>query len=91
MIKSFGDMITQQIYKRKRVKGLSDDLQRDIQRKLEILEHVGSIDDLYIFPHSQIKKLGENSWSMKVNSKGAIKFEIEKNKFTNVQIRSFRE
>lgn len=89
MIKSFGDIITKQIYCRKKIKGLSEDIQRLIHRRLEIMENAATLDDLVLFPHNNLKQLGNNLWRINVNSEGSINFEMEKNKFTNVRLKRY--
>lgn len=89
MIKSFGNIITRQIYHRKKIKGLSDDVQRCLHRKLEILEQAEKLNDLALFPGSNLKQLGNNLWGIDVNDEGSINFEMDKNKFTNVRLKRY--
>ena len=77
MIRSFRDRQTENIFRRRRVKGLSQDIQRATLRKLVILDAAESMDDLRVPPGNRLEKLKGNrkgQYSIRVNNQWRICF-----------------
>jgi proteic killer suppression protein len=77
MIRSFRDQRTEDIFRRNRVKGFSQDIQRAILRKLLILDAAESLEDLRVPPGNRLKKLRGNRkgpYSIRVNDQWRICF-----------------
>jgi len=77
MIQSFRDKVTQDVFSRLYVKGLSTELQRIVYRKLLLLDAVDSLDDLRIPPGNRLEKLSgdrRGQYSIRVNDQYRICF-----------------
>ena len=57
MIRSFHDEQTEDIFRRERVKGFTQDVRRAALRKLVILDAAESLDDLRVPPGNRLEKL----------------------------------
>jgi toxin HigB-1 len=78
MIRSFHDRRTESIYRRERVKGLSQDVQRAALRKLLILDAAESLQDLKVPPGNRLERLLGNrkgQHSIRVNDQWRVCFE----------------
>lgn len=77
MIRSFGDQRTERIFRRERVKGLSQDIQRVALRKLVIIDAAESLNDLRIPPGNRLEKLKgdrKGQYSIRINDQYRICF-----------------
>ena len=77
MIHNFRDKVTQDVFNRFYVKGLSPELQRTVYRKLLLLDAAESLDDLRIPPGNRLEKLFGNrqgQYSIRVNDQYRICF-----------------
>ena len=77
MIRTFRDQQTQNILRRDRVKGFSQDVQRAALRKLLILDAAESLDDLRVPPGNRLEKLKgdrKGEYSIRVNDQWRICF-----------------
>ena len=78
MIRGFRDKRTESVFRRERVKGLSDKLQRAALRKLLILDASETLDDLRVPPGNRLEKLKgdrQGQYSIRVNDQWRICFE----------------
>lgn len=77
MIRSFCDQQSEYLFRRHRVKGLSQDVQRTALRKLTILDAAESLDDLRVPPGNRLEKLKgdrRGQCSIRVNDQWRICF-----------------
>lgn len=77
MIRSFADKRTARLFEGEPIKGVSRDLRRLVQRKLEQLHAVAEIDALRASPGNRLEKLrGDRAgqWSIRVNDQWRICF-----------------
>lgn len=77
MIESFKDKITRAIFEGKRVKKLPEDLQRKVQRKLNLIDSAVFIDDLRVPPGNRLEALSgkrDGQHSIRVNDQWRICF-----------------
>lgn len=77
MIRSFRDQQTENIFRRDRVKGLSQNVQRAALRKLVIIDASESLDDLRVPPGNRLEKLKgdrKGEYSIRVNDQWRICF-----------------
>ena len=77
MIRSFRDQQTENLFRRDRVKGFSQDVQRAALRKLVILDAAESLDDLRVPPGNRLEKLKgdrKGQYSIRVNDQWRICF-----------------
>jgi proteic killer suppression protein len=77
MIRSFRDRRTEDLFHRRRVKGLSQQLQRAALRKLLILHAASSLNVLQAVPGNRLEKLKGNrkgQYSIRVNDQWRICF-----------------
>ncbi len=77
MIRSFRDKQTENIFRRKRVKGFPQDVQRASLRKLLILDAAESLDDLRVPPGNRLEQLKGNrkgQCSLRVNEQWRVCF-----------------
>jgi len=77
MIRSFRDKQTERIFRRERVKGFSQDVQRASLRKLLILDAAESLDDLRVPPGNRLEQLKGNrkgQFSIRVNDQWRVCF-----------------
>lgn len=78
MIVSFGDKITQKIWKGEKVKAFSIELQEITRRKLRMLNNSSDIKDLMIPPSNRLEKLKgglKDFYSIRVNEQWRIIFQ----------------
>ncbi len=77
MIRSFRDQQTENIFRRNRVKGFSQDVQRGALRKLVILDAAETLDDLRVPPGNRLEKLKgdrKGEYSIRVNDQWRVCF-----------------
>jgi len=77
MIRSFRDQQTENIFRRERVKGFSNPIQRAALRKLLILDAAETQKDLRVPPGNRLEKLKGNrqgQYSIRVNDQWRICF-----------------
>lgn len=77
MIQSFADRRTEQIFRRHRIKGVSDDIQRMALRKILQIDAAEKIENLTIPPGNQLEKLKgdrKGQYSIRVNRQFRICF-----------------
>ena len=77
MIQSFRDKVTQDVFNRLYVKGLSPELQRTVYRKLLLLDAAEKLDDLRVPPGNRLEKLSgdrRGQYSIRVNDQFRICF-----------------
>ena len=77
MIRSFRDQQTENIFRRNRVKGFSQDVQRGALRKLVILDAAETLDDLRVPPGNRLEKLKgdrKGQYSIRVNDQWRVCF-----------------
>lgn len=77
MIRSFRGQQSENLFRRQRVKGLSQDVQRTALRKLAILDAAESLDDLRVPPGNRLEKLKggrRGQCSIRVNNQWRICF-----------------
>ncbi|NIL98280.1 MAG: type II toxin-antitoxin system RelE/ParE family toxin [Planctomycetales bacterium] len=77
MIRSFRDQQTENIFRRSRVKGFSQKIQRAALRKLVILDAAESVDDLRVPPGNRLEKLKgdrRGQYSIRINNQCRICF-----------------
>jgi len=78
MIKSFRDQQTENIFRRQRTKGFSQEVQRAALRKLLILDAAENLGDLRVPPGNRLEKLKgsrKGQYSIRVNDQWRICFE----------------
>jgi proteic killer suppression protein len=77
MIRSFRDKQTENIFRRERVKGFSQDVRRASLRKLLILDAAESLDDLRVPPGNRLEQLKgkrKGQYSIRVNDQWRVCF-----------------
>ncbi len=92
MIISFKDSDTESIFRRKRIKGFSQDLQRGAQRKLAILHNAIDLNDLRIPPGNRLEKLSGNrngQYSIRINEQWRICFEWKAGNALEVELTDY--
>ncbi len=92
MIRSFRDQQTERIFRRDRVKGFSQDVQRAALRKLVILDAAESLDDLRVPPGNRLEKLKggrKGDYSIRVNDQWRICFVWSDGDANNVEITDY--
>ena len=89
MIKNFRDKDTESIFNRERVKRFSIQIQKLVQRKLDLLDGADAIEDLRIPPGNRLDKLSGNrrgQYSIRVNDQWRICFCWKSGQATDVEI-----
>lgn len=89
MIPSFRDKRTESVFRRERVKGLSDQVRRSALRKLLIIDASETLDDLRVPPGNRLERLKGNlkgQYSIRVNDQWRICFEWSRGDAFNVEI-----
>ena len=94
MIISFGDKETEKIFHEEFSKKLPIDIQRSASRKLQILNAVNSLQELYSPPSNHLEPLtGQRvgEWSVRINKQWRITFTpIDSGKnYANVKIEDY--
>lgn len=77
MIRGFRDQQTESVFRRRRVKGFPQDVQRAALRKLLILDAAESLNDLRVPPGKDLEKLKgdrKGTYSIRVNDQWRICF-----------------
>ncbi len=77
MIKSFGDVETDKIWRGTRSKKLPTQIQQVARRKLRMINNAGNINDLRIPPANRLEKLKgslKSSHSIRINEQWRIVF-----------------
>jgi proteic killer suppression protein len=78
VIKTFKDAETEKVFNRQHSRTLPSDIQQIALRKLRMLNHSVSINDLRIPPANRLEKLGgdrEGQYSVRINDQWRICFE----------------
>ena len=86
---TFRDRDTERIFKRERVKRFSLQLQKLVQRKLDLLDGAEVIEDLRIPPGNRLEKLTGNrlgQYSIRINDQWRIVFRRKSGQATDVEI-----
>lgn len=89
MIKTFRDKDTERIFKRQRVRRLALSVQKLVQRKLDLIDGAGLIDDLRVPPGNRLEELSGNrkgQYSIRVNDQWRICFRWKSGQATDVEI-----
>jgi len=89
MIKSFANMDTEKIWKQQRVNSLPWEIQKTGLRKLFMLHHAVSPQDLKVPPGNRLEKLSGNrkgQWSIRINDQYRICFRWKNGDAFNVEI-----
>lgn len=77
MIRSFRDDETERVFSGIRSRKLPADIQNAARRKLRMIDHAHSIDDLRVPPGNRLESLGgvlQEFWSIRVNVQWRIIF-----------------
>ncbi|WP_119696527.1 type II toxin-antitoxin system RelE/ParE family toxin [Microbacterium halotolerans] len=77
MIRSFANALTEQVWRRERVRKLSIELERQAHRKLLILNRAANLNDLRVPPGNRLEKLSGNragQHSIRINNQFRICF-----------------
>jgi proteic killer suppression protein len=77
VIESFGDSVTDNIYRGLRVRGLPGDIQERARRKLRMINQARIVEDLQIPPGNRLEQLKGNLngfWSIRINQQWRIIF-----------------
>ena len=80
MIDSFGDSVTESIYRGLRVRGLTGDIQERARRKLRMITQARIVEDLRIPPGNRLEQLQGNLagfWSIRINQQWRVIFRWE--------------
>lgn len=89
MIRSFGDKETEKVFRREGSRRFSGDVQRRMQRKLELLDAAERLQDLRVPPGNQLEKLygdREGQWSIRVNDQWRVCFRWQEGDAFDVEI-----
>jgi proteic killer suppression protein len=92
MIRSFRGPLTEDIFRRNRVKRYSLDVQRAASRKLAMLDAAESLDDLRVPPGNRLERLKGNrkgEYSIRVNDQWRICFTWSDGDAYNVEIADY--
>jgi len=89
MIKTSRDKDTESILRRERVERFSIQIQKLVQRKLDLLDGADAVEDLRIPPGTRLEKLSGNrrgQYSIRVNDRWQICFCWKSGQATDVEI-----
>ena len=89
MILNFKDNRTQNIFDGNRVKGVSDELQKQACRKLDMINYADVLDNLRVPPGNKLEALKGNYkgyYSIRINSQWRIIFKWQGKDASDVQI-----
>ena len=92
MIRGCREKRTEDVFRRQRVKGLSQELQRTALRKVLILDAAESLDDLRVPPGNRLEKLKgdrEGQYCIRVNSQWRFCFEWSVGDAHNVELTDY--
>ncbi len=92
MIKTFRNKDAERIFTRQRVKRFSLSIQKLTQRKLDIIDGAGIIDDLRTPPGNRLEKLSGNrkgQYSIRVNDQCRICFRWKSGHAMDVEITDY--
>lgn len=80
MIDSFGDSVTESIYRGLRVRGLPGDIQERARRKLRMINQARIVEDLQVPPGNRLEQLKgklAGFWSIRINQPWRVVFRWE--------------
>ena len=80
MIDSFGDSVTESIYRGLRVRGLPGDIQERARRKLRMINQARIVEDLQVPPGNRLEQLKgklAGFWSVRINQQWRVVFRWE--------------
>ncbi len=80
MIDSFGDSVTESIYRGLRVRGLPGDIQERARRKLRMINQARIVEDLQVPPGNRLEQLKgklAGFWSIRINQQWRVVFRWE--------------
>ncbi len=89
MLISFGDKVTEKIWKGERVKNLPSEIQEIGRRKLRMLNNSQNLVDLQVPPSNRLEKLKGNLkdfYSIRINSQWRIIFKWQNGSASEVEI-----
>lgn len=89
MIKSFKDKETQRVYHQIYSTRLPQSIQRTALRKLIMMDHAASLEDLRVPPANRLERLqGDRfgQYSIRINDQYRICFRADEGGFTDVEI-----
>lgn len=89
MIRNFADKETEKIYHQTFSKKLPQNIQKTALRKLIMIDNAGCLEDLRIPPANHLEALSgdrEGQYSIRINSQYRICFNVDGNRFYNVEI-----
>ncbi len=89
MIKSFADKISAALFLGKRVRRFPPDLQQRARRKLSMIEHAKTLDDLRSPPANRLEQLRgnrEGQYSIRINQQWRICFSWKDGNAYDVEI-----
>jgi len=89
VIRNFRNRLTQQVFDREPVRGLSIELQRAARRKLLLIQHAGRLDDLKVPPGNRLEMLKgdrKGQFSIRVNDQWRICFRWSGNDAHDVEL-----
>jgi toxin HigB-1 len=88
MIVSFTDKKTASIWNREHVRGIAPDLQRQVRKKLLMLDAVMDVEELRSPPGNRLEKLigdRQGSYSIRINQQWRLCFVYENGKASDVE------
>jgi proteic killer suppression protein len=88
MLISFGDKVTEKIWKGERVKNLPSEIQEIGRRKLRMLNNSQNLVDLQVPPSNRLEKLKGNLkdfYSIRINSQWRIIFKWQNGSASEVE------
>jgi toxin HigB-1 len=89
MIRSFGDVETEKVFRQERSKKLPPEIQKRALVKLLLLEAASTLDDLKNPPSNHLEHLQGNLkdyYSIRINIQWRIQFKIQNNELYEVSI-----
>jgi proteic killer suppression protein len=92
VIESFGDSVTETIYRGLRVRSLPGEIQERARRKLRMINQARTIQDLQIPPGNRLEPLkGDLAgfWSIRINQQWRIIFRWEDSSKSEVRITDY--
>lgn len=89
MIRSFSDNATARVFARRRIRKLSQEVQRAALRKLLVLDAAERVDDLRVPPGHRLEKLAgvrKGQYSIRINDRWRICFRWNNRNAYDVEI-----
>jgi toxin HigB-1 len=89
MIVSFADKKTASIWNREHVRGIAPELQRQVRKKLLMLDAVMDVEELRSPPGNRLEKLigdRQGSYSIRINQQWRLCFAYENGKASDVEL-----